>query len=195
MLNPESFPVIKNKGGRPKKLPIMGRPTSYRPEYAQQLLDHFNNSYKPQECSADKRLMWANFPTFEGFAIKTLGISWATFERWKDKYPEFNSVCIDAAKLQKDLLVKYTNAGIYNAQFAKFIAINMTDMRDESTLNLSGNITVQMGIVRDVEPSEMVDPLVKALDITPKSKAIPKSKQQALMLKLKGKKGKVKGKK
>ena len=166
----ESYPITSQprKRGRPPKLNKMGRPTLYRPEYGPMLLDYFKTNSSPISGEKDKKIAYSNFPTLEEFAVVKLNIGMSTFRGWRDKYPEFNSVCEQAQSIQKTILIKNGIVGIYNPMVMKFVAINCTDMRDEMTLNHAGNITVVMGLDRGVN----VLPAATEIDITPKSQAI-----------------------
>ncbi len=82
-----------------------GRPSDYKPEYAEALIEHFNKPIYHPESEKVK-----DFPTLAGFAIK-LGVHRDTLHEWasavdeKDnlKHPEFS----DAYKRTKDFQEEY----------------------------------------------------------------------------------------
>jgi len=128
-----------------------GRPTKYRPEFVQELIDFYSVEpyedidiphYKKGELVwTDKKRMPTKLPTLVQFAkhltkkYKKIGIR--TVYDWIDPkhssyQEEFSHAYTRVAKpLQKDFLIQNGLQGFNNPLYAKFIAINLTDMRDK----------------------------------------------------------------
>lgn len=121
----------------PKK---MGRPTKYKPQYCQELIDYF--LVEPtKEVEITTRLKNGteiykneerpnNFPFFSAFARK-IGVSMDTMDKWQDRFPEFAEAYKTAKALQKEFLIENGLKGLYNATAYIFTAKNITDMRDQ----------------------------------------------------------------
>lgn len=128
----------------------IGRPTKYKPEYCQELIEFFEVAYEQvveQVASQGKavdviRYKLSRFPTIEGFCANIL-ISKDAFHKWIAKYPEFNDAYSIAKQKQKNALIQGGLAGDFNAGFAKFVAINCTDMIDKSEVKNENETTVK----------------------------------------------------
>lgn len=133
----------------------IGRPTKYKPEYAEMLIEFFSvdptiekeTVYKGKdgkEWSKMERVA-SYLPTFERFA-ENIGVDDKTLENWykakrtsgSPRYPEFFRAYIRAKQMQKDILIQNGLLGGYNARFALFVAMNATDMREKVEVPLDG---------------------------------------------------------
>lgn len=124
-----------------------GRPTDYKSEYCEQIVEFFDvPPFKTVELiTTDKRTgrKYANqefqgsaLPTMERFAAN-IGVDDDTLVEWGKKHPEFAAAVLRAKRLQKDILVTNGLLGLYNGGFAQFVARNFTDMRDKQELDLT----------------------------------------------------------
>jgi hypothetical protein len=109
-----------------------GAPTKYRPEYCQKLIDHYD--VEPYEDKDGKRLA-CKLPTLRNFA-KSNGLGISTVYDWINPehasyHAEFSDAFRKAKRLLKWFLVENGLNGCHNALYAKFVAINMTDMSDK----------------------------------------------------------------
>lgn len=125
----------------------MARPTKWKPEYNQQIINHFSRPrYEVVKLKRIKRgqeveveeIVAAPMPKFFEFADK-IGVDDDTIMNWakpenKEKYPGFHRAYERAKELQKWFLIDNTLAGYYEPRFAKFVAINVTNMVDKSEL-------------------------------------------------------------
>lgn len=145
-LDPTKYPkkndVVKTK---PKKL---GRPTKYKNEFCQMLIDWFDiepTIEKEVIYTNKKGETWSKFetvavdiPTFEGFS-HSIDVEDRTLENWykakrsngSPRYPDFFRAYNRAKQLQRKILVTNALAGRYNSSFAMFYAKNVTDMREK----------------------------------------------------------------
>jgi hypothetical protein len=129
--------AVRNEAGSEKH--PGGRPTDYRPEYCQMLVDFFTvEPFTETEVhisgknweKTETKLIPSKLPTFERFA-HNIGVVVQTMLNWCGVYPEFLEAYTRAKQLQKDILVAGGLAGTYNSNFAIFVSQNFTDMRDK----------------------------------------------------------------
>ena len=119
-----------------------GRPTKYKPEYCQKIIDFFNiEAFIDKEIphyGASGEIKWTDFkrmantfPTLIKFA-REINVSYYTVYNWTKEHPEFLQAYKEAKKLQEDFLIENGLNGNYNALFAKFVAVNVTSLKDEA---------------------------------------------------------------
>lgn len=137
----------------------VGRPTKYKPEYCQMLIDHFSilterevelPHYNPDGSIkwVDKKTECNDLPCFHEFADK-IGVEEGTMLDWCKVHTKFRQAYTRAKKLQKFFLIKNGLKGNYNANFAIFCAKNITDMSDRIEVdNRQVNVNVDE---RDLE--------------------------------------------
>lgn len=130
----------------------MGRPTKYKPEYCEQIIAFFDiEPYEEREiphykgkgdkkevCWTDYKRMANKLPTLRNFA-KMIGVCVATVYNWVDKEngsyrQEFLDAFTCAQEIRKWFIIENGLNSCYNPLFAKFVAINVTDMRDKQEL-------------------------------------------------------------
>lgn len=149
------------------KRPV-GRPTDYKPEYCQMLIDYFSiEPYKeiqkkiytksgalieiPEDRPAD-------FPSLAGFCIK-IGIHRDTLHEWTKNHPEFSDVYRLAKEYQENYLLVNGNKELIPTNFATFLLINHSNYRQKAkdeapdttiTQNFSGKSQEELrAIVKD----------------------------------------------
>lgn len=140
----------------------MGRPSSYRPEYAVQLIEHmmvekFEKVVMEKETRYSAKtgikvsekekykLLPNDLPTLEGFARK-VGVTYRTLLNWAEaveddaaeipvyKHPEFFHAYNVAKQLQKEFLIDNGLKGNYPPAAYIFTAKNVTDMTDRQII-------------------------------------------------------------
>lgn len=80
-------------------------------------------------------------PTKEGFA-RSIGVSTRVINDWLERYPEFLHAYDRARDCGKEILNQNALMGRYSEGYAKFVAINCTDMRDKQDIEVSGGVNV-----------------------------------------------------
>ena len=137
-----------SKKGSKFALAVMGRPTTYKPEYCQRLIEWFTGARTVQVLKRRVVIPRKNgkgepqiaeefverpgkFPTFEGFAHFVCDANVASLRDWALRHPDFSSACARARQLQKDWLCEVTTMGLGNPHWAVFLAKNLTDLREE----------------------------------------------------------------
>jgi hypothetical protein len=119
----------------------MARPTDYTDDMPQKLMDHFSIPlYKEvfEEVASGGRVVKIkktkpnSMPTFERFAVN-IGVTHNTLRNWCTQHPQFFSAYAACKDIQKDFIVEHGLNNNYNAGFAKFVAINVSNFKDKVT--------------------------------------------------------------
>ena len=147
-----------------------GRPTKYRREYCEKLLEYFN---RPPQRMEYKREYFQNgniksetpmlfpeqYPTFELFAHSVCGATHQTLLNWCEAHEEFFEAYKRAKEIQKAIMTINAMSGIYNAAYAKFEAINNHGMRDKQETELSGKDGGLITIATEQEAKKALEAL------------------------------------
>ena len=148
-MNVEAPP--KKRGRPPKSEAKVGRPTKYREEFVEMLLDYFGQPPIRTITTVDKegntveKTVPALFPTLARFAAN-LGVTTETLHDWATaktpegelRNPAFSYAYKKAKDLQQANLVEGTLAGAYNSTFAIFTAKNVLGWRDKVEQEITG---------------------------------------------------------
>lgn len=120
---------MEEKNNKKNKI---GRPTKYREEYCERVIEFFSGErYKVTGENDGKLSKTANdLPTFERFA-SSIDVHVDTLHEWKKVHPSFSESYKKAQQLQKDFLITNALLGLYNNTFSIFLAKNITDLRDK----------------------------------------------------------------
>lgn len=141
-----------------------GRPTKWTPEVNEQIVEFFSGDRfreveivttgKNDYSKIETKLVAEELPTFERFG-HSIDVDSATFVNWanadraaikantESNYPGFFAAYTHAKQLQKDFIMQNGLMGLYNGQFAIFIAKNVTDLKDKQELELGGEIGIK----------------------------------------------------
>jgi hypothetical protein len=133
-----------------EKRPV-GRPTSYKDEYVDQLIEFFDTSVYSVKTTYDKdgnektEKILNPFPTLARFATK-IGVTRETLHDWATlktpegelRYPEFAYAYKRAKDFQEALLVEGAIGGMYQANFSIFTAKNVLGWRDKTEQEITG---------------------------------------------------------
>lgn len=119
---------------------VFGRPSNYSETIIPKMYEFFNRPLyrtvnREQKTKFGSKIIEVevpnSMPTFEAFAIDVLGHSTEVFRDWKVKFPDFLQAYKACKETQKKFLVEHGLMGNYNSNFAKFIALNVTDLKDD----------------------------------------------------------------
>ena len=133
-----------------EKRPV-GRPSSYKPEYADDLIRFFDIAVYTIKTTYDKEgkekveKELNPFPTLARFATK-VGVTRETLHEWATaklpdgelRYPEFAYAYKRAKDFQEALLVEGAIGGMYQANFSIFTAKNVLGWRDKMEQEITG---------------------------------------------------------
>jgi len=154
--------------------------TRYLPEYAGQMLTYFSTTLaavmakyeekvdqemvRMQDGSVQVakmtqkgsvRAITGDLPTFERFA-HSIGITKSTLLKWAGRFAEFNEAYQRCCDLQKDFLVQGLLTGRIPSAGGIFVAKNLTDMRDDSSLTLHAAPTYEKPVLADKSKAELL---------------------------------------
>jgi hypothetical protein len=115
----------------------VGRPTKYKPEYCDAIIKHFTVTPLIEFPEGQKTIVMPNkLPTFSDFCWE-IGISEDTMLNWTKEHDEFLGAYNRAKDLQKQFLLTVGLSGKSPPAFAIFTAKNITDMKDQSAIDLT----------------------------------------------------------
>lgn len=130
----------------------MARPTKYKPEYAKKIIEFFDvEPFEDMELphyfdTEEHRVKWKDYkrvarklPTLRDFA-KRIEVPIRTVYDWLDEKhqsykKEFSHAFTHAKELRKDFLIQNALQGLYPPATFKFVAVNLTDMRDKTDID------------------------------------------------------------
>ena len=125
-----------------KDLLPVGRPTLYKSEFCEQLLEYFDVEPYREITRLNKKtgneyteLIANTLPTLSGFA-KIIGVDAHTIRNWGKAHPEFLAATTRAKTASEHMLVTNGLLGLYNSNYCQFVSKNYTDMRDVKDLNI-----------------------------------------------------------
>lgn len=120
-----------------------GRPSDYRPEYCQRLIDFF--SIEPY-VEIEKKIIDRNgnattimvekasdFPTLAAFACE-IGVHRDTLQEWSKNHPEFSVAIKRAKELQERFITINGMKGLTHPAFTIFAAKNLLKWTDRQTV-------------------------------------------------------------
>jgi len=141
---PNGIPDPKKEAaaGEPRKINVHSK---YKPEYCDAIRRWFDVPHtKTVEVVIqvrDRTIMKQELqpvapPHMSAFA-RSIGTTNATLRDWAAKYPEFQVAYQDAKDMFEEHIVDGALLGQFNPQFTKFVAVNRTDMRDKTAVDVT----------------------------------------------------------
>jgi hypothetical protein len=132
--------TYQKKNNRPPR-PGEGRPTSYRPEYCDEIIEYFDVPFSEQKLvgkvtgknnytKEEYKEVGCPMRFLSGFA-RHIKVDTSTLFEWCNKHPEFSKAFTRAKELQAEMLHSNSLKGLYDARYAVFSAKNMTEWRDK----------------------------------------------------------------
>jgi len=152
---------------------MMGRPTKYKPKHCDMLIEffdiepweerkieHFKNG---QLAWTDIKILPIRMPTLRGFA-KSIDTAISAVYRWLDEkepcyHKEFRDAFTCAREIRKDWLIDVGLSGSAPPASFKFVAVNVTDMRDrqETEHKLSKETASLLGLIDGSSKGKLPD--------------------------------------
>lgn len=135
-----------------KKIETRGRPTSYEPRFCQMLIDYFDQDptegieidhfKEGKKTWTDKKQISRRIPSLTKFC-KVIDRGWNTIHNWVNPeseifQPLFKDAYTYARAIRKDFLIDGAITAHYPPNTFKFIAVNLTDMRDTQEVKHTG---------------------------------------------------------
>lgn len=115
-----------------------GRPTDYRPEYCQKMVDFFDRDYTQEKHG---KIEACDFPSIAGFARK-LKVTKQTLYNWGEKHPPFFDVLEQCRGIQEDILISNALKGSYSAPFTQFLLKNTHGFKDKQDIQQTSELKV-----------------------------------------------------
>jgi hypothetical protein len=143
------------KKGDPERVEgyVTGRPTMYRREYCQSLVDYFSfadswEMYNANKTSTAQIIPKSKLPTFQRWCAG-IGIGAQTMSDWRNKHPEFEEAYLIAKDLQCAFLLELGAAGVGNHVLALMLRTNH-GMKDAPEPDDKDNSPIQKVVVEVV---------------------------------------------
>lgn len=146
-----------------------GRPTAYKPEYCQLLLEHFDREpYTEKEVRIEKRDGTVEYrrekeanplPTLASFAVK-IKVNQGTLYDWARKNAEFAESIKDALDNQQRILVENGLSNLYAQPMTIFALKNLANWKDKQDIELTGK---DGGPIVNIDASNLSDEQIRAL--------------------------------
>lgn len=140
-----------------------GRPSEYKPEYAEALIEYFSEApykeilkkivTKDGDVVEVPSVEATDFKTLAGFAI-SIGVHSETLLNWSKQFPEFFDAYKRAKDFQQQFLAVNGNKGLINPAFSIFTAKNVLQWRDKQP-DENDNININVN-------SALADKMAKA---------------------------------
>ena len=147
----------------------IGRPTTYKPEYADMIVAFFEGPHytikdmtitKPDGTQIDKTEREAQPPIFLSDFARTIGVKRGyrqIFAQWAEKHPEFNDALKEAKELEIERIRVNAILGLYAGAFSIFTMKNIAGWRDKSEMEHSGKIRYEKIEVKIIKSSEEIN--------------------------------------
>lgn len=137
--------AVGNKGGRP---------TLYKPEYCEQIIEYFKREpvnvlykreyYKDGTLKTEIPILTAaEFPTIEGFA-ESIEVHKDTVYQWVKDNKEFSDAFSRAKQIQEQIWLVNGMQNLYNSQFAQFFGKNCLGYKDKMEVEQKGESTIEI---------------------------------------------------
>ena len=132
--------------------PPRGRPTLYRPEYCDSIVDFFQRP-RALRTSTDDRILPGELPSLSAWG-EAHNVSPQLISDWQNRHPPFREACARAKSIGAELLADRALNGQYNAQYAAFYAKNAFGWKDRT----------EVETVTRLEDSEATTAMKRALE-------------------------------
>ena len=114
----------------PPQSPRIGRPTLYRDEYCDSVVEFFQRPRAPR-TSTDDRILPGELPSLSAWGNEH-DISPKLISEWQNRHAAFREACTRAKCIGAELLSDRALNGQYNAQYAAFYAKNAFGWKDKT---------------------------------------------------------------
>jgi hypothetical protein len=145
-----------------------GRPSTYNPEYAMQMVEFFASAplvrpdpdmSDPSPGRREARAVCGTIPTFERFAFN-LGVEPSQLNRWAERHEDFRTARARCRAIQNDFFVQGLAQGVMNPTGAIFVAKNILGWRDkididQTTTQVDAGSNVMQACLASATPDEL----------------------------------------
>ena len=146
-----------------------GRPTLYRDEYCDSVVEYFQRP-RAARTSTDDRILPGELPSLSAWGNEH-DISPKLISEWQNRHAAFREACTRAKAIGADLLSDRALIGQYNAQYAIFYAKNAFGWKDKSEVETvtraedSESTSAMKAALEHATPAQLADlsALVRAM--------------------------------
>jgi len=149
-----------------------GRPTKYKPEYCQDIIDYFDKPLVTQGKKqtvvgvrvVDLKCDVVQPPLFLCDYAKKIGVETSTLWEWGQTYPEFSKALKRVDELQERMFVAQGSVGNYTPYITGLVLRNKHGWRDKVDHSLTGanDGAIKVEQIKDIENMPTED-LLKVL--------------------------------
>ena len=150
----------------PSNMPIKrkrGQPTKYKSIYCQQIIAFFDrdHTYEGETTHTNKKgETWTAYstkanpvPLMCSFA-RYLGVDITTLNEWCKVHSDYSKASTHAQELQLEHLNTVSGMGLYNSNWAVFMAKNISSWRDKKDIEHSGTIDSTLFVEAMIDKSD-----------------------------------------
>ena len=140
-----------------------GRPTKYKEEYCDEMIDFFKSFLIPKEriktdgIKSTSTELVAEYPTFMDFT-EHINVSYKTLFNWQDKHKEFLHTYKKCQQIQHEIIKKFAISGAFNASFSIFAMKNIAGWRDKIEIEQKSEVT-HKHVIQEDDLMERLDQL------------------------------------
>ena len=152
-----------------KQPAVMGRPTTYKPEYCQKIIEYFSVEpyYEKLKKVVTKQgdvieiptLEASDLPTFAGFACEVDACR-DTINEWVKEYPDFSAAHKKAKALQERFIAINGNKGLINTAFGIFTAKNVLRWTDRQEIDQTSKVEANIKVDKDKQALDEIKSLI-----------------------------------
>lgn len=128
-----------------------GRPTEYKSEYAEMLLEYFDKKPVIRDKEGNIESV-SEFPTLAGFC-RTIGVWPQRLSEWGAKHEELAEAIKMAKCIQEEFLITNGMMGRYEKAFCIFACKNVIGWRDKQ--EITGDIDATIKMVVDEQDEQL----------------------------------------
>jgi len=137
-----------------------GRPTKYKKEYCDALIEFFD--VEPEQVITPKGIMLkGRMPTLERFACE-IGVNIDTIHEWRNKHDAFSDAHAHAMAKQKAILIENGLTGGFNARFTQFLLSANHDVIEKTEVAQTGNVTYMVDTGCDNRPPVGIESVTRS---------------------------------
>lgn len=136
----------------PDNMPIKrkrGRPTKYKAIFCEQIISFFHRDHTFESKTSHTNKKGETWTSYETKAnpvplmcsfSEYLNVTVSTLFEWEQKHANFSKAISRAQELQLEHLAAVTGMGLYNSNWAVFMAKNISKWRDKKDIEHSGKV-------------------------------------------------------
>lgn len=155
------FPNGPPEEPKPKKPKRQALNDKYKPEYCDAIREWFNQPHYDKSVTTiirkngdkiERTEFVANPPPHFGAFARSIKVAQCTLRKWVDKHPEFAEAYQEAKDMLREHIVDGGLLGTFNSHFCRLVAVNDTDMRDRTAVDVTSEDRAIAPTITIVQP-------------------------------------------